>query len=327
MFTRLQIPCFTRKRFDVITGFFAETVDLAQSADEEAIVHMVNGRGDVRKDYEEGAWIEFDEQHSRPQCHGSQAPYATCTFIDQESRKIIVQGHADKNICKNVGCLSKEKASRNCGMYHLMERVNRIKAFVSDESSGAAKSITTFKAHFPQHRAVEHYYDVWHKQRKLGTAFIKLQNERLKKYGDWKYPRLRNIKVAKVKRHFDFSCDYALGDPEAFEGQLLAILSHYCDTRVLHVDSPSYGAFRALLEKTAQGANRYVYGCRTADCESFHALANKYCPKGLNQSFEMYVCRKQLARLHWNCMMESHEAVASMKKKIFDVTLLLYFTK
>jgi hypothetical protein len=55
-----------------------------------------------------------------------------------------------------------------------------------------------------------------------------------------------------------------------------------------------------LAKLLGKDLHYYVNGTHTSFCESFHALANKLCPKALVKSFRFYKARKFCAGIQWN---------------------------
>lgn len=318
----IKVHGITRDRFKLCTEIFRTKVEQLTLMEDEA---MLTGLNNIYALTGEGACIEFDEQHSRPQRMGTQAPYATATFICSKTRKIIVQGHADEAICKAYNCLSKEKASRNHGMWYLASNLSKIDHFVSDESSGAATSIRTIVKAIPRHEGLQHHYDVWHKQRKVVKKFNAFRNQRWKPRGPYLYPELQKIPIAFFKKHWDYSCENALGSEYLFHCHWLSFLERSVGAGFVTSCSFSYEGLGLFLLETALDEKHYLLGLRTANCESFHAVANMYCPKGMDQTFKMYCCRKSLARLHWNSALDSPEKVWQIKRWLINQTLNTYF--
>ena len=312
------MPFVGRTRFEEVQNEFAKQVQTLVSTEDKAMIRSLTERYYWNQI---GVDMEFDEQHSRPQRYGSQAPFATCTFIDQISKKIIYQCHVDSAACDKINVKCKAKASRNIGLKYLAINLPKFSHVTSDKCSGAIKSINDLKKNNIKFKDVLHHYDIWHIQKSLGTKFSTLRSQRLKKYGPYTFPHLQKIDIGKLKKHFQYSASNADGDELQFAVTWMGFADHVVEKGLIPIESNDYKALVQFLDGYLLSAKNISYGKSTANCESFHAVANKYCRKGIKQTFTMYCGRKGLARMVWNW--EKTEVGSSIDKKKKTIQLIL----
>lgn len=106
--------------------------------------------------------------------------------------------------------------------------------------------------------------------------------------------------LVKWKKHFLHVANNCNGDEVLFRKMFIASADHYATKFKIPPDEVIL--LKKFLEKKFLGKDLryYVHGTYTSFCESFHALANKLCPKALVKNFDFYWSRKECAGIQWN---------------------------
>lgn len=142
----------------------------------------------------------FDEQHSRPQrfTYGH-APFATCTVMDGDGRILNMShvdaeavGKSDHTTKTGSKCKSKAKIAHCNSFTYLRDNFTaELRHLTSDQSAdGKSDAEKLLREKWPNFTM---NFDLWHKTYPMTANWKKFVNQRTRKRGPFKFPRLQAL--------------------------------------------------------------------------------------------------------------------------------------
>ena len=247
-----------------------------------------------------GSIIAMDEQHSRSQRAYGIAPHCSAVVMSHTTNKILSLNHADEEETKKLHIKCKAKASRILSFKDIADKLDCISYVVVDGCASVENSVKKYINSRSKHNNVMIKKDLWHKCKLIGKDWKSKTNERTKLYGPYKYPTLQTISSDKIKRHFSYCSEICGGSKDKFIEVWNGGIEHFMKKKEIRHQSEEAEILKKFFEKHVDDIEYYDLAYRTFQCESFHHLTTKYCPKGVSFSFNIYKMRKSLAALDWN---------------------------
>lgn len=250
---------------------------------------------------EEGADVQYDEQHSRPQRQHGRAAFCSAVFQGPDAEILHIE-HVNDEITKAHGCLDKGKASRELGMHKINNSFFHIAMVTGDGCTGGEKSFREFI--LPYHTGVIFNHDVWHVTKGVRTSYKSMVNKRKALRKPFWCPIFQeHIYANKLARHFTFCIEKmaeAQGDTNVFKQMWIGGLMHWVEKYRVSRTSEEFIKLKKWFKEQLPNIGYVAYNKSTSLCEAFHSLAVLYCPKNLNLGFRLYCIKKNFAVVHWH---------------------------